>query len=760
MIKLDVVGRDYGLEVIEYDVTEEITPLAPGDSSGGVGAINVSVTTRNEGPHAARTSTILDADIILTDSEDIEYSPFRGRGTVQGHVSANTEAGGRTRLTAETLLARFNTDRKAAPIFGAKKTGTRTTYVVNTAVNPSFEINTTNYVAIPGTGGTAALTRVSTTPYVGSWAGRVAWTVAATGPGGVSYQHNVIGGALDTFSSYMRMNASKAVQVMRASVQYYKAGAVAVGTAQVGSPVVINNSDYTRVSVAGLAPSDATYAIVSFLNFNSGENFSNWANGDILQIDGMMVTQGTTVYDYFDGSFANASWRGTANASESQLAITTEVSEGYDATVGYAMRYYSELVGLNQSNVVVDAYFDTIPVSYPAWEGNVWNHVKMLCAAVGAEVAVNGANIVFRLPRQHTLRHDNVKFFDTEVDGQATARNAEIYNYNNRWLSDSIVHEATSVISIDVGSSAEVDISFPHSITRINNPVASASLGDAETYVGPGQYVVMDANDVVVDPAVWRSLGAYITVKMVPDSYTNAVMTINGPNAAGSYTAPFRVATADEKPALFLTGEGVFVEKELVTVATAATLTQTSTEAAPTVDNPFISTHAQAVDRVVLTAMQVSGPAITISGVIPYDAESSGNEFDLVTGSRVPYRDSIYRVKTARFSSGSINITAESDVLFADAMEVYGTTFDEINAIYPGMNFTTYSALWGAQTFDEVMNSVAQPSFDTINALYEGMTFNDHAVYPLIPLTGTTEEPPVGGSGYGDSLYGSQPYGT
>lgn len=765
MIKLDVNGRDYGVAVVEYDVTEEITPLAPGDSSGGVGAIGVSVVTRNDGPYSLRTSTILDTDIVLTDTEDIEYSPFRGRGTVHGHVNSNKEAGGRTSLTAESLLSRFNTDRAAAPVFGAKKTGTRVTYLVNAATNPSLEVNTTNYAAVAGTGGTAALTRVSTTPWIGSWAGRVTWTAAATGVGGVTYQHSVVAGATDTFSAYLRMNASKAVQTMRPAVQYYTSGAVPVGTDTYGAVVTINNSAYVRVSVTATAPANAAYAVVSFFNYNASTQFSNWANGDILQIDGMMVTQGISLYDYFDGGFANSSWRGTAGSSESQLAISTQISEGYDATVGYAMRYYSELVGLNLNNVVVDPYFDTIPVAYPAWEGNVWTYLKMLCAAVGAEIAMNGVNVVFRRPRQHTLEHDNVKFWDTEVDAQATALSVELYNYNNRWLVDSIVYDSGSVISINVGDTSEIEVTFPHSIVRLNDPTHRVTMADTETYVGPGQYVVMDANDVVVDPATWEALNGSVTTELIYGEYSRAVITVTGPSAEGSYTAPFRLAHivgGVERPALVLTGEGVFIEKEIVNVATAASITQTSTEVAATVDNPFISTYAQAVDRGVLTAMQASGPAVSITGIVPYDAAAAGTEFDLVTGARVFYRDGFYRVKQARFTSGSINITAESDTLFSDAVATYGTTFDEYNAIYPTQTFAAYNAIWGTQTFNEVMDAVPQPSFDEVNALYESMSFNDHAIYPLIPLETRQElepyEPPTGG--YGATLYGSQPYGT
>lgn len=740
MITLTVdADREYNLEVVDYEVTQEITPLAPGDSSGGVGSITVSAVARKDGPHHLRTSTVLDRDILLTDREDIEFTQYKGRGSVRGHVTSNAEAGGRINLTAETLLARLNTERTAAPFFGVHKSGTRVTYIMNDIINPSFETNTTGLSIVAGTGGASALTRVNTAgvAFAGSYFARQAWTTAATGVGGFNYTTNVVGGATAVYSGYARIQGgAKTAQSMRLSVEFFNGVGASLGAAIPGERVIINNTGMTRMSVTAAAPATAVTAILRFYNYNDGGIFfSNWAVGDVLALDALMQTAGTTLQSYFDGTSANASWIGTAHASKSQLAITTVVDEGYDATLANAVRYYCGLVGIEQTSVVVDAAFEGVPVAYPAWTGNVWNHLKMLCVAVGAEIIAVDSSIVFRRPRQFYVAHENADSFDTAVNAQATALAVELYNYNNRWLVNSVAAAPTNIYSVDVGTVQVASIKTPHSLTSVNSPLPSATLPDLESYVGSGAYVVTDANDVVVDPVFWSSNGGSVTAALEYESYNTIELTIAGPTELGVYTAPLRIAIAGDGkdlPAMYITGEGVFTNKQLVRTATAATLTQTSNEVAPTIDNLFISTADQAGDRAVLAAMQASGPLVSIRGQFSLATSES---FLNMVGGRIRHNNSIYRVKSASVSPVSVDITAESDVLFGDVTELYSVTFTENNVTYSGFTFTTYNATWSpTTTFADVTALSPQPSFTQVNALYSSQTFNDHAIYPLLPI--------------------------
>lgn len=231
MIKLDVVGRDIQPAVVDYSVSADITPLTPGDSSGSVGSIDVSVVTESSGPMNTRTSNILDMDVILTDQEEIMFSPYRGRGSVRGRVIQNSESGPITNLKAETLLYRLNTDREAKAYYGRRVTSDLITYVVNLATNPSLESVATNWGSVAGTGGTAALTRVNTggLAYSGSYYARMAWTVGATGLGGITYRHDPVTPGQNIYAS-VRARVSAGVQVMRLSLDWRNASDVNIST--------------------------------------------------------------------------------------------------------------------------------------------------------------------------------------------------------------------------------------------------------------------------------------------------------------------------------------------------------------------------------------------------------------------------------------------------------------------------------------------------------------------------------------------------
>lgn len=737
-ITATATGFPDDISVIDYTVTEDITPLAPGDSSGGVGSISVQAVAVKSGPIAGRTATILDTDLTLTDLEDIEMTGYKGRGSVFGHVTKNAQNGARVTLTSETLLARLNTERKAKPFFGAKKTGTRVTYATNIATNPSLETATTNWAAVPGTSGAATVSRSNATysAFAGSWHGRVTWTGSASGVGGVTYtQAAVLPNTLLNVSLQMRVPTRPTGQVMRASIAWYNASAALISTTD-GVATNLTSSGYVEVKVTGTAPALTASAVVTFYNYNSGGPFVNWSNGDILVFDALMISG--TVQPYFDGSSANASWNGTANASTSTLAISTPINEGYDATLGNAVRYYMGLAGIPESAIIVDNVFENFPVAYPAWEGNIWNYMKQLCAAVGAEIAVSGPSIYFRAPRQHTVLMDNEASLDLSVDAQATALSIEIYNYNSRWGVSEVVYAATNTLSIPLNTNSESIINVDASITAISSPLPVAKLVDVATYTGPGQYVVSDANDVIVAPDSWTALGGKLIAELIPGSFNSFKLTVQGPSSAGAYTAPFRVAVpsvipdGDDTPALYITAEGVFIDKQVVTLPTAATLSQTSNETAPTIDNIFISSYGQAVDRGVLAAMAAGGPTIRINGMTTYDRSPAGQDFNVFVGGRVRNDFNIFRVDSANFTSSAIEFTAQSDVTFADVIELYSVTFAENNATYSGLNFTTYNGLWTGKTFAEVMALSPTPSFDSINALYSGLTFNDHAIYPLM----------------------------
>jgi hypothetical protein len=56
-----------------------------------------------------------------------------------------------------------------------------------------------------------------------------------------------------------------------------------------------------------------------------GTSYRNWQVGDVLYGDALMLTKGSTLYPYRDGSFTDAKWVGTADASQSVAGLAEPV---------------------------------------------------------------------------------------------------------------------------------------------------------------------------------------------------------------------------------------------------------------------------------------------------------------------------------------------------------------------------------------------------------------------------------------------------
>jgi hypothetical protein len=192
----------------------------------------------------------------------------------------------------------------------------------NLATNPTAA-STTNYAAVAGTGGTAALSNQTSAGDSGSNFNRVTWSVATTSPsGGASYTQTGLAAATQ-YSHQVWVRSSK-IQTVNLSAQYKDSSAVNVGAAVVSANVVLTANVWTQLKVEGATSGAAVDRVV--LTAASASAGSNWASADTLDIDAVMPETGPTCGTYIDGSFVNANsvmyaWTGTANASTS-TAIT------------------------------------------------------------------------------------------------------------------------------------------------------------------------------------------------------------------------------------------------------------------------------------------------------------------------------------------------------------------------------------------------------------------------------------------------------
>ena len=111
-------------------------------------------------------------------------------------------------------------------------------------------------------------------------------------------------------------------QRLAARLAFIDASGAIVGTAIVGTAQLVSSTtSWTRLTVAGVAPADAAFAIVRAIDV-TGTGWSAWLSGEFMDADAAMVSL-ATLFPYFDGSTPDGSdfiyeWLGTAHASASR----------------------------------------------------------------------------------------------------------------------------------------------------------------------------------------------------------------------------------------------------------------------------------------------------------------------------------------------------------------------------------------------------------------------------------------------------------
>lgn len=204
----------------------------------------------------------------------------------------------------------------------------------NVIINPSVETNTTGYTAVPGTSGTAAISQQANNPYQGTNVARCAWTVASTAAGGGLYYEITlanaglsIGDVISAGIYRVRANVGNRVQF---SVEF-RTDAATISTTSATALQISANTNYGAASHAAnfrldnlTIPATTTRIRLRVLTV-AGTGYANWANGNNIQLDALMMNEGATLLPYFDGAGSTPtdahysySWLGTANASRSK----------------------------------------------------------------------------------------------------------------------------------------------------------------------------------------------------------------------------------------------------------------------------------------------------------------------------------------------------------------------------------------------------------------------------------------------------------
>jgi hypothetical protein len=403
--------------------------------------------------------------------------------------------------------------------------------------------------------------------------------------------------------------------------------------------------------------------------------------------------------------------------------------QGSDYTVKAALNYYCGLVGITPIyDNDFDIDLDAVERQFIGWKGNVWEHLKMLCAgvcasdtdSVGIEMYVDNGELHFRKALSTTRSTAARTISETiSIDASEAAKSIDVINYNTRYGTDEVIFpealysdgEATgsgfkSSIndSMQVESGQTITKRFPMAVTleKINQPEPVETITPLPYDGTIGKYVIVGSDNLPVLPAQWLGEGGKLSVALT-DVPNEIEVTVTGPKALSLPTAadpnaqtlaPYKIGveTSDgvDYPAFYITGSGVFYNKQTTNFLTGSSDVITTVDESPTsVDNIFITNAHDLSAKGVAAAQTICGPQINLTRTI------DGVEgFGTLIGSTEYTESSRFRVKSAGYTESDISLTYSVSPLVSDFNNIWDEkTITNFNTAFSGVAFNEFTVI-------------------------------------------------------------------
>lgn len=187
--------------------------------------------------------------------------------------------------------------------------------VTNLLTNPSVEVNDGSYRWFGTSPGAGTNQRLNGIGLNGGYGMKKTWTVSpGTSSDAGFYWHYPTPTAGKTYTCSAHAAAS-VNQQMRARIEYFDSTNARFNNTM-GTSQSVTANVLTRLSVTGTVPV-GTVKINCAVEVTAGASYVNFAPGNSMWADAAMLTEGSTLYMYADGSSENWVWDGTPHASTS-----------------------------------------------------------------------------------------------------------------------------------------------------------------------------------------------------------------------------------------------------------------------------------------------------------------------------------------------------------------------------------------------------------------------------------------------------------
>lgn len=438
------------------------------------------------------------------------------------------------------------------------------------------------------------------------------------------------------------------------------------------------------------------------------------------------VTSVIPEFDSVVGSYGFGFLRNRAVTLETPFGAlrgqTTEVIKTDESTL--ALSGVSELSILNAYNVsappysgplvgLIETYLNLLAgevpifsidesllsrtVVVPGWHGELWYHLKLLCAAEEIQLTLNPDGGIHVSPAVSRFLAPVEVSQVTEGYSQGSLSQAvEVYRYGNKWVDQEKVYplfpdaQPPAVFSVVAGEEAIHTIQLSASLESFIPPVMQNSPVSAHSETNSVYNIVGD-DGFLVRRAQWEAQGGRVSFKLLEDSRT-IELTMVGPtgiyNGLGEEIRTFDMAVASDTsgsryPALHIRGTGVIFNRQLMRFPTGVEPGLSGSEVGATIDNPFLSTLSQVAAAGALAAFKQSGstPTISYSSSEPH----GGSWGSGVMGGLLSVGAINYRIRDASYSENGVNISGEYHLTYGD-FEFDGT-YDQFDTENSGLTY-------------------------------------------------------------------------
>jgi len=698
-IAYNAVQEIISTDIVDYTISLSSTPLNSNDSSGTVGDFSVTFH-RPYDP----SNHINSRGVEILEGKGIQFtSEF---GTIYGLINTVTEtdhhtisvqctsyAGGLNAYNVQARPQRGGSVRWIGPPGDSESEWIKDSgeTIVNLIPNPSFEYGTDNW----------GQNQTSLTTSTNSW-GVVEGDRCLLVNDGVNFTNQYFGTSLSSrvgqgyifpgdflaVSFFMRRGADQPVTT-RFRISWRDDNNDEISNWQTGfEPLnatrssVDPNNHYSYV--AGPAPEGTSHVRLLWWIYDG--DGSSWSEQTpwTVHLDAVIATSASTeekalekVSEYFDGD--------TSPETGSLLKNT--------------LAYYFSL-GTSTVNVSVHPDIADRKVIYPGWSGELWYHLKLLCAAEDIQLQLTGQGVVYVEPIRETEVSPYFRSSsETSVDSSSLAQKVSVREYNCEAWDRALFYprggwsEDTEILSVNAGEYTEQTIELAGSMESFLTPIMQTFV--SKDHITSSVYTVVAEDGFPIQPQQWEDAGGNISFELGEDYQT---MTVKMQGARGIRLSDGELATSfslalsadsggsSRYSTLRIVGNGIFHDNEkTLIVNTGIPESVTGTDVGATIDNPFLFDRERVATAASRAARQFSGAVLSARG----DATNLGSGFGAEdVGGLIKIKGRPYRVREVSYSPGGLNFTADDDLTHQDMQSaLQGKTYAQVQSENAGLTY-------------------------------------------------------------------------